>query len=234
MALDKAIRTAQERSQEEVQEVERKKQEVTADSNKLKKEARNKALVDKLGRLHACPRLCRGEECTGTPCGEEEPGFSYSHLDNMVVCTDKAHVSMTTRAGCLLFHQWPKRSPRTPPAGPPAICPKNSGGRTSGARQAPPKTPGRKGEQDPAPAAASRAAAAAVARPGPPEGDQEVKPRVGGCEDKHKCEDERDVVRKCREGLHDTTPTTLTPATPSATATATAHSRGQPQARPGS
>jgi hypothetical protein len=60
MALDKVTRTAQERSQEEAQEVERKKQEVTADSNKLKKEARYKALVDKLGRLPACPRLCRG------------------------------------------------------------------------------------------------------------------------------------------------------------------------------
>jgi hypothetical protein len=145
MALDKATRTAQERSQEEAQEVERKKQEVTADSNKLKKEARNKALVDKLGRLHACPRLCRGEECTGTPCGEEEPGFSYSHLDNMVVCTDKAHVSMTTRAGCLMFHLWPKRSPWAPPAGPPAIRPKNSRGGTSGARQAPPKRHAGKG-----------------------------------------------------------------------------------------
>jgi hypothetical protein len=112
MALDKATRTAQERSQEEAQEVERKKQEVTADSNRLKKEARYKASADKLGRLPACPRLCRGEECTRIPCGEEEPGFPYSHIDNMVVCTDKAHASMTTRAGCLMFHQWPKRSPR--------------------------------------------------------------------------------------------------------------------------
>jgi hypothetical protein len=67
MALDKATRTAQERSQEEAQEVKRRKQEVTADSKKLKKEARYKALVDNLGRLLACPRLCRGEECTGTP-----------------------------------------------------------------------------------------------------------------------------------------------------------------------
>jgi hypothetical protein len=70
MALDKATRTAQERSQEEAQEVERRKQEVTADSKKLKKEARYKASVDNLGRLPACPRLCRGKECTGTPCGE--------------------------------------------------------------------------------------------------------------------------------------------------------------------
>jgi hypothetical protein len=128
-----------------VQEVERKKQEVTADSNKLKKEARYKASMDKLGRLPACPKLCRCEECTGIPCGEEEPGFPYSHMDDMVVCTDKAHVSMATRAGCLMFHQWPKRLPWAPPAGPPAERPKNSVGGTSGARQAPPKRHAGKG-----------------------------------------------------------------------------------------
>jgi hypothetical protein len=174
MALNKATRTAQERSQEEAQEVERMKQEVTADSNKLKKEAQYKASVDKLGRLTACPRLCRGKECTGIPCGEEGPGFPYSHIADMLVCTDKAHVAtMATRAGCLMFHQCPKRSPRAPPAGPPAGHPKNSGRGTSGARQAPPKTPRRKGEPDPkaAAAAASRAAAATAARHGPPEGD---------------------------------------------------------------
>jgi hypothetical protein len=63
----------------------------------------------------------------------------------MVVCQDKAHLSMATRDGCLLFHLWPprKRSPK-PPAGPPAGHPaknlqpaKNSGGETSSARQAP-------------------------------------------------------------------------------------------------
>jgi hypothetical protein len=147
MALYKATRTAQERSQEEAQEVERKKQEVTADSNKLKKEARYKASVDKLGRLPACPRLCRGKECTGIPCGEEEPGFPYSQIDDMVVCTDKAHMSMTNRAGCPMFHQWPKRSPRAPPAGPLAGRPKNSGGGTSGARQAPLKRHAGKGNR---------------------------------------------------------------------------------------
>jgi hypothetical protein len=135
MAVDKATRTAQERLQEEAQEVKRMKQEVTANSKKMKKEARYKASVDNLGRLPACPRLCRGEECTGTPCREEEPGFPYAHIADMVVCMDKAHVSIATRAGCLMFHHWPKRSPRAPPAGPP----KNSGGGTSGERQAPPK-----------------------------------------------------------------------------------------------
>jgi hypothetical protein len=125
MVLNKATRTAQERLQEEAQEVERRKQEVTADSKKLKKEARYKASVDNLGRLLTCPRLCRGEECNGTPCGEEKQGFLYAHIANMVVCTDKAHVSMATKAGCLMFHHWPKRSPRAPPAG----APKNMGSR---------------------------------------------------------------------------------------------------------
>jgi hypothetical protein len=134
MALDKATRTAQERSQEEAQEVKRMKQEVTADSKKMKKEARYKASVDNLGRLPACPRLCRGKECTGTPCGEAEPGFPYAHIANMVVCTDKAHGSMATRAGCLMFHQWQKRLPRAPLAGPP----KNSGEGTR-ARGKPPQ-----------------------------------------------------------------------------------------------
>jgi hypothetical protein len=143
VALDKATRTAQERLQEEAQEVERKKQEVTADANKSKKEARYKASMDKLGRLPAFPRLCRGEECTGIPCREEEPGFPYSHIDNRVVCTEKAHVSIATRAACLMFHQCPK----APPAGPPAGRPKNSGGGTSGARQAPQKRHAGKGTQ---------------------------------------------------------------------------------------
>jgi hypothetical protein len=141
MALDKATRTAQERLQEEAQEVERRKQEVTADFKKLKKEARYKASVDNRGRLPACPSLSRGEECTGTPCGEEEPGFPYAHIADMVVCMDKAHGSMATKAGCLMFHHWPKRSPRAPPAG----APKNSVGGTSGARQAPPKLHAGKG-----------------------------------------------------------------------------------------
>jgi hypothetical protein len=67
VALDKANRTAQERSQEEAQEVERKKQEATADYKKSKKEARYKAAMDKLERLPPCPKLCRGKECTGIP-----------------------------------------------------------------------------------------------------------------------------------------------------------------------
>jgi hypothetical protein len=50
-------------------------------------------------------------------------------------------------------------------------------------------------------------------------------------------EDERDVVRECREGsFHVTSPPTPTPATtPTATATATAtRTRGRPRATPGS
>jgi hypothetical protein len=179
VALDKATRTAQERSQDEAQEVERKKQEATADSKKSKKEERYKAAMDKLERLPPCPKLSRGKKCTGISCGEEKPGFPHSHINNMVVCMDKAHVSMATRARCQMFHLWQKRSPRpppAPPAGPPAGHPaKNSGGGTSGARQAP-KTPRRKGERDPTPAAAASrtaaaAAAAAAARPRTQEGD---------------------------------------------------------------
>jgi hypothetical protein len=88
VAFKKVTRIAQERSQEEVQEVERKKQEATADSKKSKKAARYRATMDKLSKLPPCPRLCRGEECSGIPCKEEEPGFPYSHIDDMVVCKD--------------------------------------------------------------------------------------------------------------------------------------------------
>jgi hypothetical protein len=184
MAYEKATRIAQERLQEEAQEVERMKQEATADSKKTKKAERYRATMEKLEKLLPCPKLCRGEECSGIPCEEEEPGFSYLHIDDMVVCQDKAHVSMATRDGCLMFHLWParKRSPKpSPPAGPPAGPPaKNSGRGTSGARHVPPEQPleatsRRKGERDPASAAAaaaSRAATAAAAtRPRPSEGD---------------------------------------------------------------
>jgi hypothetical protein len=104
------------------QEVARIKQEATADSKKTKKAERYRARMEKLEKLPPCPKLCGGEECRGIPCEEEEPGFSYSHLDDMVVCQDKAHMSMATRDGCFLFHLWParKRSPKPPPAGPPA------------------------------------------------------------------------------------------------------------------
>jgi hypothetical protein len=83
VAFEKATRIGQERLQIEAQEVERKKQEATADSKKSKKEARYRAAMDKLERLPPCPKLCRGEECTGIPCKEEEPGFPYSHIDDM-------------------------------------------------------------------------------------------------------------------------------------------------------
>jgi hypothetical protein len=141
MAYKKATRIAQERTQEEAQEVKRIKQEATADSRKAKKAEGYGATMEKLGKLPPCPKLCRGGECNGIPCKEEEPGFPYSHIDNMVVCHDKSHVSMATRDGCFLFHLWPSRKrsakpppPAGPPAGPPA---KNSGGRTSGARHVP-------------------------------------------------------------------------------------------------
>jgi hypothetical protein len=145
VAYAKATRIAQERTQEAAQEANRIKQDATADSRKAKKEDRYRAAIEKLGKLPPCPKLCRGEECSGIPCEEEEPGLTYEHLHNMVVCQDKAYLSMATKDRCLLFHLWPprKRSPK-PPAGPPAGHPaknrqpaKNLGGGTSGARQAP-------------------------------------------------------------------------------------------------
>jgi hypothetical protein len=141
MAYKKATRIAQERTQEAAQEVEKIKQEATADSRKAKKAERYRVMMEKLEKLPPCPKMCRGEECSRIPCEEEEPGFHYSYIANMVFCQDKAHVSMATRDGCFLFHLWParKRSPKPPPpAGPPAGPPaKNSGGGTSGARHAP-------------------------------------------------------------------------------------------------
>jgi hypothetical protein len=122
--------------QEAAQEVKRIKQEATADSRKDKKAERYRATMEKLGKLPPSPKLCRGRECNGIPCEEEEPGFPYSYINNMVLCHDESHVSLATRDGCFLFHLWQarKRSPKPPPtagplagpsAGPPA---KNSGG----------------------------------------------------------------------------------------------------------
>jgi hypothetical protein len=127
-------------TQADAQEATRIKQDATANSKKAKKAERYQATMEKLGKLPPCPKLCRGEECSGTPCNEEEgTGFSYKHMDDMVVCQDKAHVSMATTGACLQFHNWPprKKSPK-PSVGPPAGHPaKNGGGGTSGARQPP-------------------------------------------------------------------------------------------------
>jgi hypothetical protein len=67
----------QEKTQEAAQEVERIKQEVTADSRKAKNAKRYRATMKKLGKLPTCPKLCRGGECDGIPCEEEELGFPY-------------------------------------------------------------------------------------------------------------------------------------------------------------
>jgi hypothetical protein len=88
--------------------------------------------MEKLGKLPPCPKLCRGGECNGISCKEEEPGFPYSHINDMVVCHDKSHMSMATRDRCFLFHMWPARKRFTKP---PAT---NLGGGTSGARHVPP------------------------------------------------------------------------------------------------
>jgi hypothetical protein len=120
VAYVKATRIAQERTQEASQEAERIKQDATVDSRKAKKEKRYRATMAKLGKLPPCDKICRGEECSGIPCREEEPGFPYEHIDDMVVCQDKAHLSMATRDGCLLFHLLPARK-RSPKPGPPAV-----------------------------------------------------------------------------------------------------------------
>jgi hypothetical protein len=96
VAYAKATRIAQEKTQEASQEANRIKQDATADSRKAKKVDRYRATMEKLGKLPPCPKLCRGEECSGTPCDEEAPGFTYEHMDDMVVCQDKAHLSMAT------------------------------------------------------------------------------------------------------------------------------------------
>jgi hypothetical protein len=141
--LAKATRIAQEMTQADAQEAIRVKQDAAANSKKAKKAERYQATMEKLGKPPPCPKLCRGEECSGTPwVEEEETGFSYEQMDDMVVCQDKAHVSMATLTACLLFHNWPprKKLPK-PPAGHPA---KNGGGGTSGARQ-PPRTTATRG-----------------------------------------------------------------------------------------
>jgi hypothetical protein len=43
---------------------------------KAKKEDHYRATMEKLGKLPPCPKLCRGKECSGTPCDEEGPGFT--------------------------------------------------------------------------------------------------------------------------------------------------------------
>jgi hypothetical protein len=50
VALAKATRIAQERTQEEAQEANRIKQDATADSRKAKKEERYRATMEKLGK----------------------------------------------------------------------------------------------------------------------------------------------------------------------------------------
>jgi hypothetical protein len=89
MVYERSTRIAQEKTQEAAQEVKRIKQEVTAESRKANKAERYRVAMEKLGKLPPCPKLCRGGECDRIPCKEEEPGFPYLHIDDMVVCQDK-------------------------------------------------------------------------------------------------------------------------------------------------
>jgi hypothetical protein len=143
MAYEKATRIAQERMQEAAQEVKRIKQETTAASRKAKKAERYRATMEKLEKLPPCPKLCRGEECSGIPCQEEEPGYYYSHIADMVVCHDKAHVSMATMAtsvSCSTCGQQGRDHPNLHLQHDlrQDLLQKNLGGGTSGARHASP------------------------------------------------------------------------------------------------
>jgi hypothetical protein len=169
MAYERTTSSAQEKTQEVAQEVKRIAQEATAESRKAKKAEHYRVMMEKLGKLPPCPKLCRGGECDVIPC-EEEPGFHYSHINDMVVCPDKSHMSMASRGRSYLFHLWPTRKRPNKPA-----QAKNLGGGTSGARNVPPEQPQqpvqdwetaecqRHWERDPAAAAAAPAAASRVA-----------------------------------------------------------------------
>jgi hypothetical protein len=137
------ISLTQETAQEAAQEAERIKQDATADSRKARKEERYRATMARMGKLPPCPKIVRGEECSRISCEEEERGFDYKHLDNMVVCQDRAHSTVANKDGCLLFHLWRARKNRSPklPAGPPA---KNLGGEPW-ARGKPPRTAATRG-----------------------------------------------------------------------------------------
>jgi hypothetical protein len=145
VALAKATRIAQERTQEEAQEANMIKQDATADSTKAKKEERYKATMEKLRKLPPCPKLCRGQECSGTPCDEEGQGFSYEHMDYLLVCQDKAQLSLDTTDGYLLFHAWTPRK-RTPKHGQkPCSSPQKTWAGEPRARGNPPRTTASRG-----------------------------------------------------------------------------------------
>jgi hypothetical protein len=97
LVYERTTRIAQEKTQEAAQEVQRIAQEAMIESRKAKKAELYKATMEKLGKLPPCPRLCRGEVFSETPCEEEEPGFSYSHIKDLVVCPNAAHNSMANR-----------------------------------------------------------------------------------------------------------------------------------------
>jgi hypothetical protein len=127
LAYERTTRIAQEKTQEVAQEVQRIVQEAIMESRKANRAERYNAIMEKLGKVSPCPRLCRGKDCSGTPCQKEEPGFSYSHIKDLVVCPDAALTTMANRDGCYLSHMWPARKRDKKPA--PATAPaKNSGG----------------------------------------------------------------------------------------------------------
>jgi hypothetical protein len=97
---ERTSRIAQEQTQVAAQAVPKGTQDARLESCKAKKADRYKATMQKLGRLPPCPCSCRGKDCSGAPCDEEEMGFSYSHLNVMIGCTNPAHASMAARDRC--------------------------------------------------------------------------------------------------------------------------------------
>jgi hypothetical protein len=154
--------------------------------------------MEKLGKLPPRTRLCRGKDCSGAPCKEEEPGFPYSHFKDLAVCPKAAHTPMANRYGCYLWHMWPARKRAKKPA---QALAKNSGrgpwAGDLGRKERPPKESQHGWQpQQPAPhwetpqrqrqrkVAGRDPAAPAAGHCVPQEGDREAKSHSGGQEGK--------------------------------------------------
>jgi hypothetical protein len=109
LAYVKATRIAQERTQEAAQEAERIRQDATADSRKAKKEERYGATMVRLGKLPLCPKIVRGEECSGISCEEVEPGFPYEHLNDGTSYANVVRGAFTSPPPLLPLPQPPPR-----------------------------------------------------------------------------------------------------------------------------
>jgi hypothetical protein len=103
VAYAKATRIAQERMQKAAQEANRIKQDATADSKKANKEDCYRAAMEKLGKLPPCPKLCRGEECSGTLLRGGGAGPHLRAHGNMVLCQERPTCPCPPRTGVSCF-----------------------------------------------------------------------------------------------------------------------------------